>query len=112
LSTEQTAAERFWLRHRLFATTESILAGVRLLFFAQLGEAFRGKDVSGFGLSSEEAFAQQNDADEFAILEEHGRDPASVMFCHRIGLDYVSCSPYRVPIAALAAAQAELAEAK
>jgi pyruvate,orthophosphate dikinase len=34
------------------------------------------------------------------------------MFCHRIGLDYVSCSPYRVPIAALAAAQAELAEAK
>jgi pyruvate, orthophosphate dikinase len=40
------------------------------------------------------------------ICGEHGGDPASVKFCHRIGLDYVSCSPYRVPIARLAAAQA------
>ena len=39
---------------------------------------------------------------------EHGGDPSSVEFCHRIGLDYVSCSPYRVPIARLAAAQAAL----
>jgi len=39
---------------------------------------------------------------------EHGGDPASVAFCHEIGLDYVSCSPYRVPIARLAAAQAAL----
>ncbi len=46
--------------------------GVRRQFFAQFGEAFRGKEVSGFGLSSEETSAQQNDADEFAILEEHG----------------------------------------
>ena len=42
------------------------------------------------------------------ICGEHGGDPASVMFCHSVGLDYVSCSPYRVPIARLAAAQAAL----
>ncbi|MBL8825827.1 MAG: pyruvate, phosphate dikinase [Planctomycetaceae bacterium] len=44
------------------------------------------------------------------ICGEHGGDPASVMFCHEIGLDYVSCSPFRVPIARLAAAQAATAE--
>ncbi|CAB1129613.1 Pyruvate, phosphate dikinase [Candidatus Hydrogenisulfobacillus filiaventi] len=43
------------------------------------------------------------------ICGEHGGDPASIAFCHRSGLDYVSCSPYRVPIARLAAAQAALA---
>jgi pyruvate,orthophosphate dikinase len=43
------------------------------------------------------------------ICGEHGGDPASIHFCHRAGLDYVSCSPYRVPIARLAAAQAALA---
>jgi pyruvate,orthophosphate dikinase len=43
------------------------------------------------------------------ICGEHGGDPASIDFCHRTGLDYVSCSPYRVPIARLAAAQAVLA---
>ncbi|HEY1153808.1 MAG TPA: pyruvate, phosphate dikinase [Pseudolabrys sp.] len=42
------------------------------------------------------------------ICGEHGGDPASVAFCHRVGLDYVSCSPFRVPIARLAAAQAAL----
>ncbi|MBQ3761919.1 MAG: pyruvate, phosphate dikinase, partial [Clostridia bacterium] len=46
------------------------------------------------------------------ICGEHGGDPSSVEFCHRIGLDYVSCSPFRVPIARLAAAQAAIAEAK
>jgi pyruvate,orthophosphate dikinase len=45
------------------------------------------------------------------ICGEHGGEPASVAFCHRLGLDYVSCSPYRVPLARLAAAQAALAEA-
>ena len=44
------------------------------------------------------------------ICGEHGGDPTSVEFCHKIGLDYVSCSPFRVPIARLAAAQAALAE--
>ncbi len=43
------------------------------------------------------------------ICGEHGGDPSSVMFCHNIGLDYVSCSPFRVPIARLAAAQAAIA---
>ncbi len=45
---------------------------------------------------------------KMGICGEHGGDPASVAFCHEIGLDYVSCSPYRVPIARLAAAQAAL----
>jgi pyruvate,orthophosphate dikinase len=45
---------------------------------------------------------------EMGICGEHGGDPKSVRFCHDIGLDYVSCSPFRVPIAKLAAAQAAL----
>ena len=45
---------------------------------------------------------------KLGICGEHGGDPASVRFCQEVGLDYVSCSPYRVPIARLAAAQAEL----
>jgi len=47
---------------------------------------------------------------KIGICGEHGGDPASVVFCHQIGLDYVSCSPFRVPIARLAAAQAVIAE--
>ncbi len=47
---------------------------------------------------------------KIGICGEHGGDPASVIFCHQIGLDYVSCSPFRVPIARLAAAQAAVAE--
>jgi pyruvate,orthophosphate dikinase len=46
---------------------------------------------------------------KLGICGEHGGDPESVKFCHRLGLDYVSCSPFRVPIARLAAAQAALA---
>ena len=45
---------------------------------------------------------------KLGICGEHGGDPDSVRFCHRAGLDYVSCSPYRVPIARLAAAQAAI----
>ncbi len=48
---------------------------------------------------------------KLGICGEHGGEPHSVAFCHRIGLDYVSCSPFRVPLARLAAAQAALAEA-
>jgi pyruvate,orthophosphate dikinase len=48
---------------------------------------------------------------KLGICGEHGGEPASVAFCHRLGLDYVSCSPYRVPLARLAAAQAALTEA-
>jgi pyruvate,orthophosphate dikinase len=46
---------------------------------------------------------------KIGICGEHGGEPSSVEFCHRVGLDYVSCSPFRVPIARLAAAQAALA---
>ena len=46
---------------------------------------------------------------KLGICGEHGGDPASIHFCEEIGLDYVSCSPYRVPVARLAAAQAALA---
>jgi pyruvate,orthophosphate dikinase len=49
---------------------------------------------------------------KLGICGEHGGEPSSVEFCHRIGLDYVSCSPYRVPLARLAAAQAVLHDAK
>ena len=45
---------------------------------------------------------------KLGICGEHGGDPKSIDFCARTGLDYVSCSPYRVPIARLAAAQAQL----
>ncbi len=53
-----------------------------------------------------------NPALHIGICGEHGGDPTSVEFCHKIGLDYVSCSPFRVPIARLAAAQAAIADAE
>ena len=49
---------------------------------------------------------------EIGICGEHGGDPASVEFCHQIGLDDVSCSPYRVPVAIVAAAQAAIKDSK
>jgi pyruvate,orthophosphate dikinase len=49
---------------------------------------------------------------KIGICGEHGGEPSSVEFCHKIGLDYVSCSPYRVPVARLAAAQAVIKEMK
>ncbi len=49
---------------------------------------------------------------KLGICGEHGGEPDSVKFCHRLGLDYVSCSPFRVPVARLAAAQAAIAEAR
>jgi pyruvate,orthophosphate dikinase len=49
---------------------------------------------------------------KMGICGEHGGDPASIDFCHRAGLDYVSCSPYRLPVARLAAAQAALRHAR
>ena len=48
---------------------------------------------------------------KLGICGEHGGEPSSIAFCHELGLDYVSCSPFRVPLARLAAAQAALAEA-
>ncbi len=49
---------------------------------------------------------------KLGICGEHGGDPDSVKFCHKLGLTYVSCSPFRVPVARLAAAQAALADEK
>ena len=45
---------------------------------------------------------------KLGICGEHGGDPRSILFCAKVGLNYVSCSPFRVPVARLAAAQAEL----
>jgi pyruvate, orthophosphate dikinase len=74
---------------------------------------FETLDQSGVGqlmeLAVERARSVKPDV-KMGICGEHGGDPASVAFCHRLGLDYVSCSPYRVPLARLAAAQATLAE--
>ena len=53
---------------------------------------------------------KRNKKIKLGICGEHGGDPKSIDFCSQIGLDYVSCSPYRVPIAKLAAAQAQLSK--
>ena len=58
--------------------------------------------------NDEIARKKQNKNLKLGICGEHGGDPNSILFCSRAGLNYVSCSPYRVPIARLAAAQAEL----
>ncbi len=75
-------------------------------------DPFETLDIEGVGelvrLAAERGRAARPDL-KLGICGEHGGDPASVAFCHEIGLDYVSCSPYRVPIARLAAAQAALA---
>ena len=49
---------------------------------------------------------------KIGICGEHGGDPDSITFCHKVGMNYVSCSPFRVPIARLAAAQAQLTDPK
>ena len=68
-------------------------------------------DIAGVGqlirIAAEQGREQRKDI-KLGICGEHGGDPASIAFCETIGLDYVSCSPYRVPIARLAAAQATL----
>jgi len=71
-------------------------------------------DQSGVGLLMQMAVEKGNKTRpgiKLGICGEHGGDPDSVKFCHRIGLTYVSCSPYRVPVARLAAAQAAIEEA-
>ena len=75
---------------------------------------FETLDQTGVGRLIEIATAHGRQAKpglKLGICGEHGGDPESVAFCHRTGLDYVSCSPFRVPIARLAAAQAALAGA-
>jgi len=76
-------------------------------------DPFAKLDQTGVGKLMEMAISlgkKERPSLHCGICGEHGGDPASVEFCHKIGLDYVSCSPFRVPIARLAAAQAAIAE--
>lgn len=78
-------------------------------------DPFAKLDQNGVGKLMEMAITLGKPVNEklhIGICGEHGGDPSSVEFCHRIGLDYVSCSPFRVPVARLAAAQAAIAEKK
>ena len=78
-------------------------------------DPFAKLDQNGVGKLMKTAIKLGKDANSnlhTGVCGEHGGDPSSVEFCHKIGLDYVSCSPFRVPIARLAAAQAAIAEKK
>jgi pyruvate,orthophosphate dikinase len=74
-------------------------------------DPFVSIDIDGVGalvqIASDKGRSVKSDL-KLGICGEHGGDPASIHFCGKAGLDYVSCSPYRVPIARLAAAQAAL----
>jgi pyruvate,orthophosphate dikinase len=78
-------------------------------------DPFTTIDVDGVGelveIATERGRRTRPDI-KLGICGEHGGDPASIAFCHKVGLDYVSCSPFRVPIARLAAAQAAIAAGK
>ena len=76
-------------------------------------DPFAKLDQTGVGMLMELAVSKAKATGNklhYGICGEHGGDPVSVEFCHKIGLDYVSCSPFRVPIARLAAAQAAIKE--
>lgn len=78
-------------------------------------DPFASLDVDGVGRLIEIARdngRETNAALKLGICGEHGGDPSSIMFCETAGLDYISCSPYRVPIARLAAAQASIREGR
>jgi len=83
-------------------------------------DPFQSLDISGVGQLIEMGVtkgrasrkAKTGEHLKVGICGEHGGDPDSVAFCHKVGMDYVSCSPFRVPIARLAAAQAALADGK
>jgi pyruvate,orthophosphate dikinase len=78
-------------------------------------DPFQSIDIEGVGSFMKMAIEKARSVKpklEIGICGEHGGDPASIEFCHKIGLNDVSCSPYRVPIARLAAAQAAIKEKK
>ena len=78
-------------------------------------DPFVSIDQDGVGFLMKHAVTEgrkTNPGMHFGICGEHGGEPKSIEFCHKIGLDYVSCSPYRVPIARLSAAQAAIKNAK
>ena len=94
-----------------FDTGETDADGDPVKFQILSTNPFQSLDQVGVGrlvkMCVEEGKAASPDL-EIGICGEHGGDPDSIDFCHRIGLDYVSCSPYRVPVARLAAAQAQI----
>ncbi len=92
-------------------------SGMFLPYYVEKGllsrDPFETLDKKGVGLLIEIAAEKGRKANpeiKLGICGEHGGDPASIDFCEKIGLDYISCSPYRVPIARLAAAQAAIRE--
>jgi pyruvate,orthophosphate dikinase len=105
------------LTQTIFGISRDDAEGKFLLQFVERGilpaNPFQSIDRDGVGeimrIAVERGRKTRPDL-EIGICGEHGGDPASVEFCHQIGLNYVSCSPYRVPVARLAAAQAQLRE--
>jgi pyruvate,orthophosphate dikinase len=90
-------------------------AGKFLLYYQEHGllerDPFVSLDADGVGQLVEIGVKKGRAARpglKIGVCGEHGGDPSSIRFFHKVGLDYVSCSPYRVPIARLAAAQAKL----
>jgi pyruvate,orthophosphate dikinase len=78
-------------------------------------DPFKSIDVNGVGRLMKYAakYGRKAKPDlKLGICGEHGGDPKSIEFCNKIGLNYVSCSPYRVPVARLAAAQAVIKQAQ
>jgi pyruvate,orthophosphate dikinase len=93
-------------------------AGVFLKDYVKLGiyeqDPFQVLDQTGVGLLVEMAVDKGRSVRpglKCGICGEHGGEPSSVKFCHRVGLDYVSCSPFRVPVAIMAAAQVSIPKA-
>ncbi len=105
------------LTQMIFGISRDDAEGKFLLQFVERGilpeNPFQTIDRAGVGesmsMAVERGRAARQDL-EVGICGEHGGDPSSIEFCHKIGLNYVSCSPYRVPVARLAAAQASLRE--
>jgi pyruvate,orthophosphate dikinase len=96
-------------------TGEVDAEGEPVLFRILEANPFQTLDQTGVGRLVEICVEEGKAAKpglEIGICGEHGGDPDSIDFCHRAGLDYVSCSPYRVPVARLAAAQATLRHSK
>ncbi len=105
------------LTQTMFALSRDDAETSFLVEYLRLGvlehDPFTSIDVDGVGAPVEAAVTAGGEARddlETGICGEHGGDPASIGWCHAHGLDYVSCSPYRVPVARLAAAHAALDE--
>jgi pyruvate,orthophosphate dikinase len=105
------------LTQTTFGYSRDDAEGKFLLRYVEMGilpvNPFQELDREGVGrlmkIAVQEGRATRSDL-EVGICGEHGGDPRSVEFCHQIGLNYVSCSPFRVPVARLAAAQAVISE--